>query len=849
MGRLVWRGILARKLRATLTAIAILLGVAMITGTYVLTDQIDAAFEDIFATANKGIDVIVSPREAFESRVTEPTPLDESLVDRVRRVDGVAVAAGTIEALGSLVVDGKYVETTGAPTLVVSNVPNPLSPGRYEAGRAPARTGEVAVDAHLADRESLKVGQQVGLATRVGVRNVRITGIFSFGDAASLGGATVVVTTFRDAQRWFEREGKVSTIVAAAEEGVTPDELARRVAAVLPPSARVQTGQQNAQEQADDLTEQINSFLGPALLAFAGVAIFVGAFIIFNTFSITVAQRLREIGMLRTIGATRAQVMVSVIGEAVAIGAGASLVGLAAGIGFAKVLVAAFSALGFDLPTAGLPVALRTIVVALAVGILVSLIAAVIPAVRATRVPPVAAMREGAVLPPSRLSRFTPYLGGLVGVVGMLLLVRSLFGEGSATSRLLGMALGAMLVFVSVAVFARYAVGPLARAVGWPLERVAGGTGRLARENATRNPARTAVTSAALMIGVGLVVFVAVFADGLKASFFDALDRTIKGDLVVTGRNFFPMPRATVDAVQGVEGVEIAAGVRFAEARVDGATGAVYGIDPQRLPQVFAFDWRGGATDEVFDRLDEDGAVVEELFAEERGLSPGERFTATAVGGERATFTVLGIYRDRQLANGGFVVSNAAFERLSGTDDVFFVVAKVAEGADPGAVIQRVKDTLQRQFPAAEARSNAEYKDEVERNVNQLLAILYALLGMSVVISLFGIVNTLVLSITERTREIGMLRAIGVTRRQLRRMIRYESVITSTIGGVLGILVGIVFAYLMVHALEDEGIGFSLPEGQLVVFLIVAILVGVVAAVLPARRAARLNPLDALHYE
>jgi putative ABC transport system permease protein len=850
MVTLVWRGILARKLRAVLTAIAILLGVAMIAGTYIITDQIGSTFDKIFATSYEGIDVVVSPKKAFDADFSELEPLDEALIARVRQVDGVAVAAGQIEGLGSLVINGEFIKTQGAPTLVFSDLPEPLAPGDYTSGRGPAASGEVGVDVSLAKREKLAVGQRVGLATREGVQQVRISGIFKFGDASSLGGATVVVTTFRDAQAWFDREGKTSSILAAAENGVSPAELARRIGDVLPAGVQARTGQQTAQEDAADISDQINSFLGPALLAFAGVAILVGAFIIFNTFSITVAQRLREIGMLRTIGATRQQVMASVIGEALIIGVVASLIGLAAGIGVSRLILFAFDQSGFGIPVSGVELAPRTVLVSLAVGVLVSLVSSIVPAVRATRVAPVAAMREGATLPASRLARWMPVLAVVFAAGGLALLVQGLVGEGDATRRLLGMALGAVLIFIGVGMVAKYAVPPLARVIGWPLERIARGTGRIARENATRNPARTAVTASALMIGVGLVVFVAVFADGLKASITGAVDRSFRGDIVVTGVNFFPFPAGAVDTVRGVEGVEVASGVRFDEARIGtGGARSFYGVDPETLPQVFAVEWEKGGSDALYGQLGTGGALIERNVAEERDLTVGDSFRATSPSGREASFRIIGQYDDPTFASNGFIVSNEGFARLFTGTDLGFLAAKVAAGADKGAVQDRVETALRAKYPATEVRSNAQYKQEVEDQVNTLLYLLYALLAMSVIISIFGIVNTLVLSITERTREIGMLRAIGVTRSQLRRIVRYESVITSVIGGVLGLAVGVLFAFVMTKGLEDEGISFAVPEAQLVVFLILAVVVGVLAAVLPARRAARLQVLDAIHYE
>ena len=571
MFKLIVRGLMARKLRTILTSIAIVLGVAMVSGTFILTDQISAAFDDIFETGNSKIDAVVSRQTEFDSFEDQLPPLPESTIDRVAQVDGVERAEGQIQASGQLVVDGDIIESQGgAPAIVVSDIDESLSPNTASEGRLPEGPGEVAVIKDIADAEDLTVGQpNVELATKTGTQPVELVGIFRFGDVESIGGATVVLTTFEDAQRWFDREGQTSLVFAKAEEGVSDTQLTDRLRADLPGTLKVETGEQNAQEQSDDIGGEISSFLTPALLTFAGVALFVGAFIIFNTFSITVAQRVREFGMVRSLGATRGQVLRNVIGEALVVGVIASVIGLAAGVGISAGILALFDAIGFGLPAAGIEIKPRTVIVALIVGVLVTLVAAIIPAVRATRVSPIAAVQEGATLPPGRFSRVAPYLAGLFLVLGLLLFVYGLFGGIGATEALQVLALGAILVFIGVGMLARFIVRPLAAVIGAPIEAVAGTTGRLARANATRNTARTAATAAALMIGVGLVTFVAIFASGLKESFTGAIDRTIQGDLILQTDNFDVFPAAVGGVVREVPGVETVELLRFPEVRTD----------------------------------------------------------------------------------------------------------------------------------------------------------------------------------------------------------------------------------------------------------------------------------------
>ncbi|MGD9572325.1 MAG: ABC transporter permease [Thermoleophilia bacterium] len=851
MLRLVLRGIMARKLRTALTSIAIVLGVAMVSGTFILTDQINNAFDDIFETGNSKIDVVVSRQTEFDSFEDPAPPMPESVVDEVAGVDGVALSVGQVNAQGQLVVDGEVISSQGgAPAIVVSNVPEEVNPSVALDGRLPENPGEVAVIKDVADREDLEVGMSgVELATAVGTQPVEIVGTFRYGDVESIGGATVVLVTLPDAQRWFDREGQVTQVFAKADEGVSEQELATRVRAVLPPDLEVETAAQNAQAQADDISGEISGFLTPALLAFAGVALFVGAFIIFNTFSITVAQRVREFGMLRTLGATRGQVMRNVIGESLVMGIVASIVGLIAGVGIAWGILRLFDAIGFGLPATGIQVQPRTIIVGLLVGIIVTVVAAIGPALRATRVPPIAAVQEGAGLPPGRFSRFSPYIAGVLLIAGIAFFVYGLTGGLGATEALQVLGLGAILVFLGVGMLARFIVKPLARAIGAPIEAVAGTTGHLARANATRNPARTASTAAALMIGVGLVAFVAIFAAGLKDSFTGAIDRTLQGDLILQTDNFSTFPAAAEGVVATTPEVQASQFLRFPEVRTDpGGSQFLNTIDARTASEVFDFDWEGDASDALFGQLGRDGALIERNLAQSTGLGVGDTFTVTTNRGESARFEVLGEYRDPVLFT-GMVVTNEAADALDIPPDPTVGVVKLAPGSDVDTVKEEIAGRMESDFPTVNVQSNAEFKEEFESQINQLLALLYALLAISLIISLFGIVNALVLSIYERTREIGMLRAIGTTRSQMRAIVRYESIITSVIGGVLGIAIGVLFAWVLTIGLEDQGIRFSLPIVTLVVFLVLAVLAGILAAVLPARRAARLKPLDALHFE
>ncbi len=849
MIRLSLRDLWSRKLRTVMTMLAIVLGVAMIAGTYVITDQINNGFHNIFEKAAVGTDVNITHKAAFQGQnlFASGGSLPVSMLAQVRAVSGVADAAGSVEGSGAVVVIGKSVSTGGAPTLVFSTEPPRFSQSKYIAGARPARDGTVAINAKLATDKHLHVGNTIGLATEQGVQEVTISGVFDFGNSTSIGGATLVATTVADAQRWYNLEGQYSSIDVAAEPGVTPDTLAARLKKALPAYAEVKTSAQTVADSTKAVSDAIGNVLRTILLAFGGVAVIVGAFIIFNAFSITVAQRIREFAMLRSLGATRRQVLAGVIGEAGALGLVASLLGIAAGIGIAKGINALFHAVGADIPTSGIALAPRTIVVSLVVGIGVALLAALAPALRATRVPPVAALHEGATLPPSVVSRYSPVIAVCAALVGAAALAAGMFVHGTTSARLLEMALGAVLIFVAVAMVAKHVVRPLASVIGWPAARLAGSSGRLARENATRNPARTAATAAALMIGLAVVVFVAVFAQGFKTSFVSAVDRSVNAAIVVSGQGGQTVPDTALATVRAVPGVDQAAGIYAATAQINGGdTASMIGVDPVTFGPLWRFHWLKGGSDALLGRLTAHGALVEEQFATKYNLSRGKSFVALGQTGDRQRFTVIGEYRDPTLLT-GFTVSQSAFDALVPSDQrdpLYIIAASTGPGQTKTAVTAALKA-----FPTATVQTKAEYTASLKKQVDQLLTLIYALLAVSVIISVFGIVNTLVLSVYERTREIGMLRAIGTTRRQMRRIVRYESVITSIIGGILGTVLGVLFAYIVSSRLASQGITFSVPWSQLVVFLIVAAAVGVIAAVLPARRAARVNILDAIHYE
>lgn len=848
------RGLAARKLRSSLTALAVFFGVAMIAGTLMLTDSVNNSFDEIFADANTGVDVSVSTMETVEdSRGGRPPPFDESVLADVQAVDGVAEAAGQVFDPTVSVLDerGDRVGPAGPPHFAGSVLPDRFSPWNYTEGRPPETAEEIGIDNFTAEREGWELGDRVRIAGAGGAaKEYAISGIAEFGDGIELLGASLAILTLPEAQRLTGKEGRLDEIVAAAEEGVAPEDLKLAIQEVVSAEFEVQTGDENAAEASADFKEGF-SFLSNALLVFGGIALFVGGFIIFNTFSITVAQRTREFGMLRTVGAHRRQILGAVLLEAAVIGLVASILGLFGGIGFVAGITALFEAFGLSLPSSGLVLAADTVIIALLVGVIVTVIASLAPARRATRVTPLEAIREGAVT--AKTSRRRTVAGFLVLALGILAIFWGLFQAESFGAAFVFLGPGILLLFLGVALLSSRVIGPLASAIGWPLERLGGVSGQLARENTQRNKGRTATTAAALMIGLALVVFVATFASALTKSIDEALDSQFAGDLLLNNSDggFLRISPEVAAVVSEVEGVAVASPGASGDAIVAGVSGTqvVSGLDPETATQVLNFDWRVGS-DATLEGLGPGGAIIESDWGADNDIAVGDSIEVTTPLGTEVRYTVEGSVRDEI----GLALSTFAIPRdtllinfgIEGDDGVMILFEEGADAASVRAVIDR---ELAASFPNVESRTQAELEDDIRQQLNQILVLIYALLVLSIIIALFGVVNTLILTIHERTREIGMLRAIGTSRRQVRRMIRYESVITALIGGVVGAAIGLALAVVAVEALEDEGLVLSIPVPLLITVLILAAIAGVAAAIAPARRASRINIIEALLYE
>jgi putative ABC transport system permease protein len=848
------RGLAGRKLRASLTALAIVLGVAMVSGTFVLTDTIKHAFNSISTQAYQNSDAVITGKVAFknsESSTQNAPSFPASVLTKVRALPDVEAAEGSVADQAKFVGrNGKVITKTGAPNLAFSV--NPKSDQRFNpldlvSGSWPSASDEVAMDKGTASDKNYKVGDTVGIATQGPVRPFRISGIVKFSDI-SIGGATIAVFDPPTAQRLFGKVGEYDIIRVDGKPGVTTSKLLSGIRPLLPPTAQVKS----ATEQADDDASEsgsFTSFLQYFLLAFGGVALFVGSFVIANTLSITIAQRMRELATLRTLGATRRQVRRSVLLESLIVGVLASVAGLFLGLALAKFLNWLFVKFGIDLPTSGTIFKTRTIIVALVVGIVVTLLASMRPAFRATRVPPIAAVREGAVLPPSRLARFGLVTSLVILALGIGLMIYGMFAGGlPAATRILALLIGMLLLFFGVALNAPRLITPLAYALGWPGTKIGGSAGELARRNAMRNPARTASTAAALMIGLALVTFVGILGAGLRASFNDAVDKLFVANYALTSQNNFEPFTIEADPVVARQpGVETVSAVREGDGRAFGKNIFITAVD-KNMSKVIDADWYRG-DDSVPARLGRSGAFVEKEYAKTHHLSLGSPLRLETPTARVLNLHVVGIFKAPKGGSpfGDVTFSTETYDANYSQKRNLMTLINVKGGVNDQNT--ELLDGAVASFPDAKLQTRNQFKKNQGAFIDKLLNLLYVLLGLSIVVSLFGIVNTLVLTVFERTRELGMLRAVGMTRRQIRKMIRHESVVTALIGAAFGLVLGFFLAAIVTRALSDEGVVFAVPYRSLVYFVIAAILVGILAAILPARRASTIRILRALQYE
>jgi putative ABC transport system permease protein len=849
---LALKGLWARKVRALTTIFAVVLGVAFVAGSYVLTDTIFAAFDEIFNESLSGTSVVITAENPVKQENGETPTISASLLPTVQKTRGVKLAAGAIFTPGGFFdEDGEKIGNKFAPKFISSTLPDGLESLNYVEGHQPRGPREASIDKAAAESSGLELGKTIELLGQGAARKFHLVGFTKLG-SASFGGASIAQVTLPVAQRLTHKRGRFDQISVAAADGVSAEALKRRIASEMPNGVRVETAKENADRASEEIRENLG-FLQTFLLVFGFIAVFVGSFLIFNTFSITVAQRISEFGMLRTLGASRRQILTSVMVEAGAIGLLGALIGIGGGFVIAAAIEALFKAFGLELPTTSLQLQSRTVIVALLVGVVVTLVSSLVPALRSTRVPPIAALHAFSPVPTRRRRLAYLALSVLLAVAGLAMVLIGLFGSGGAGARAGLMGGGAVAIVFAVSIFSPRLVPPLATVAGWPLEHLRHLTGRLARENAQRNPSRTAITAAALMIGLALVAFVTVFAAGLKSTVAQVVDENFAGGLVIQNSDgFSPIPDGAARAARKVPGVDLVATIRGAQAKTieGGALGGTVQVNaPTRdVGEALDIEWKQGGPNALRHLRDRE-AIVSDDFAGSHDLSLGDSFQLLTQTRAQPRFRVVGEFESKLGVLGSVLVTQRVMARhFAQTQDLFDFV-KVEEGADEAKVQALLTAGSERLFPVTEVLNQGELREEREKQIDGLVKLVYALLAFAILISLFGIANTLALSIHERTRELGMLRAIGMSRRQVRTMIRYEAVITALIGAILGLILGIVFAALLAQPLKDEGFTLSYPIGELVALLIFGALVGVVAAILPARRASRLDVLQSLQYE
>jgi len=843
--RLSARGLVARKVRLALTALAVVLGVCFVSGTYVLTDTLKRSFDHVFAQTAIGVDVVVRTRAPFGTDTSSRVRMPAGIINIVRGVQGVGKAEGVVEGYAQFVErDGKTaINAGGAPTIGISwTAHDHVGPLRLQQGRVPRNGGEVAMDAATASRYGFHVGDPVKVLLTGPVQRMHLVGTFCFATQCELGGATFAAFDPVTAQQVFDSPGAYDLINVKAAPGVKPAALLQSLRNSVP-GYEVSSAAEVAKETGQQVHDAFG-FLNDALLGFASIGLFVGAFIIFNTFTILISQRTRELGLLRALGARGGQVTRSVIAEAAAVGAVAAVVGLGLGILLAVGLLQLVNHLGLQVPQGDTVVLTRTVVAAIVVGLAVTVGSAIYPAMRASRIPPVAAINDYGPRPSAPLRRRT-IVGLVLLLVGIGVLVFGLVRHYTQlTSRMQVVGIGALVVFVGVAVLSPVLTRPLSRVLGWPLLRLVGVTGTLSRGNAMRNPRRTAATASALTIGLSLVCLVAIFAASAKASLHDALDTGVRADYILSAKQFAGFSPIAAQRVARQPAVRNVVSLRFDDARIGNNDEQVSGIDTNGLSSVVNLGLVSGTTN-----LGANDILLSQDEAKGYHVATGGTLLVDFSRTGPQPFHVAGVYRNDHFTGGipvKFLLQKATFEtNFGGTqqDTLVYVQAAPGQRTEAKRQVERVLDD----FPNVTVQTPAGFQHQQEQTINMFLSVLVALLLLSEVIAILGIVNTLALSVYERTHELGLLRAVGMTRRQVRRMIRGESVIIAVIGGVLGLGVGVFWGWAMTRALRDQGITrFTVPPVQLVVFIVASAIAGVVAAVLPAWRAGRLDVLEAV---
>jgi putative ABC transport system permease protein len=836
MRKVTIKGLLAHKLRLALTALAIVLGVTFISGTFVLTDTLQNTFTVLFGNIYQKVDFQVRGAAQLGTGANATrNELPESLLPTVRGVAGVQAAQGQVTGYAQFVArDGKAISTGGAPTLAVAFDPDQqISPLHLIAGGPPATPDDVVMDAGTAQKYDFTVGDRVRILSAGPPRTFTIAGIAEFGTANNLAGATLAAFTLPVAQAIAQEPGKLDAINVVTAPGASKAAVQQAIARALPPGVEVVTGQTVASENTSSINQAL-SFFSTALLVFAFISLFVGAFTIYNTFSIIVGQRTRELALLRIVGASRRQVFGSVLGEAAITGLVSSVIGLGLGVLAALGLQALLRGFGVTLPPGSLVFEPRTVLIGLAVGVGVTVLSAIGPARGAVRIPPVAALDDRQSAASASLRRRFIW-GTAVAVIGAVLL-----GLGLAKSAIQLVGIGAAALFIGVATLSPALARPLSSVIGRPLPRLLGVAGKLGRENSMRSPRRTAQTAAALMVGLALVSAMAVFGASLSKSATSSADQAISADLIVTATGSGQLSNSVPATASAVPGVTASSVVYQGPFEFQNTLTSLTAVSTDHLADTVILRMTAGTPA----ALAQGELLIDSTTATSKHLSVGDSVHARFARTGPAVLRIGGIYQANALI-GSYLVSAGFFGAHYSQQPPGALLLRTNGAAVDNAVTKALAP-----YQNLQVQTRAQFEQSQVSAVNQLLGLVYALLGLAVIIALIGIVNTLMLSVFERTREIGLLRAVGMRRRQVRVMIRSEAVILAIFGAIVGIVIGTALGLALVASLRQQGItDTAVPVTSLLIFLLLAALLGLVAASWPARRAARLDVLAAIATE
>ncbi|MFJ7155915.1 ABC transporter permease [Streptomyces sp. NPDC101118] len=849
------RNFLAHKGRMALSAVAVLLSVAFVCGTLVFTDTMNTTFDKLFAVS--AADVTVSPKNAEGGEETpqrgKPESLPASVVDKAARAQGADSAEGVVFSTAVTVVNAENENmgsTTGAPTIAASWNSNELRSMEITSGNAPRGPTQVMVDADTADKHGLKIGDELRTIAVTGDVRAKISGIVSF-KVTNPGAAVVYFDTPTAQQALLGRTGEFTNVNVVAKEGVSDEQLKKAVAAELGSGYKLLT----AKESADEGREDIGSFLDVmkyVMLGFAGIAFLVGIFLIFNTFSMLVAQRTREIGLMRAIGAGREQVNRSVLVEALLLGVVGSVLGVGAGVGLAIGLMKLMGQMGMNLSTDDLTVLWTTPAVGMFLGIVVTVVAAYVPARRAGKVSPMAALRDAGTPMDRKAGVVRAVLGLLLTGAGAAALYLTATADAAGQGSL-WLGLGVVLTLIGFIVIGPLLAGGVVKVLSGVVLRPFGSVGRLAERNALRNPRRTGATGAALMIGLALVACLSVVGSSMVASATEELDRSVGADYIVSSQTGQPVMPQTEAAMRKVGGLAHVTAYRGVDAKVTSPDGKTVKESLSTTDPTYAEDVRREmVAGRHADAYGKDAIAVGSLYADEHGVKVGDRLKVAFDGGGTASLRVAAIASDSgNLDKGVMYVATATAERYLPADRMprpFMLLAKAKDGT-ADATYEQLKTALAA-YPQYKVLDQADYKQDLKDQVGQLLNMVYGLLALAIIVAVLGVVNTLALSVVERTREIGLMRAIGLSRRQLRRMIRLESVVIALFGALLGLGLGMGWGAAAQKLLALEGLNvLEIPWPTILTVFVGSAFVGLVAALVPAFRAGRMNVLNAIASE